>query len=208
MAAYGLTTASSSSSSTNVRPPNRKKQRSVHDALEQLTLDTTVLISADTEHATTVVSPSPRVTHSQAATEELTPPPIHMELDDDNSSMDSAPPIWTLNTQLLATQTAAKMNDGHRWLVPSFSSRISGGGGARTRNTQQKDAVFRTWRGLPSAPCAVITSNAINYSTRPNLVSQTDGSKSGHHVRECNHLQRSWHGSFLISKCERPDPLG
>ena len=92
MAAYGLTTASSSSSSTNVRPPNRKKQRSVHDALEQLTLDTTVLISADTEHATTVVSPSPRVTHSQAATEELTPPPIHMELDDDNSLMDSAPP--------------------------------------------------------------------------------------------------------------------
>ena len=70
------------------------------------------------------------------------------------------------------------MDDGHRWLVPSFSRRISGGGGARTRNTQQKDAVLRTWRGPPSAPCAVITSNAINYSTRPNLVSQTDGSKA------------------------------
>jgi hypothetical protein len=86
------TTASSSSSSTNVRPPDRKKQRSVHDELEKLSLDTSVSISNDTEkHPSTVVSPSPRETQSPAATEVLTSPTIHMEFDDDNSSMDSAP---------------------------------------------------------------------------------------------------------------------
>ena len=57
-----------------------------------MTLDTSVSISTDTEHATTVVSPPPRVTQSPAATEVPNPPPIHMEFDDINSSMDSAPP--------------------------------------------------------------------------------------------------------------------
>jgi hypothetical protein len=88
----GFTTTSSSSSSTNVRPPNRKKQRSVHDALEQLTLDTSVSISTDTEHATTAISPSSRETQSPAATEVPAPPPMHMDFDDHNSSMDSASP--------------------------------------------------------------------------------------------------------------------
>ena len=62
-------------------------------------------------------------------------------------------------------------------------------------------------RHPPLAPSLLLT----RLTSRPGRIlsrKQTDPKADITYGRRCNNLQRPWHGSLLISKRERTDPLG